>query len=156
MNKKQIKKLGDILTIANPLLCLLIVLLFYRTIINISIIICTYIIGNCIVQIIKGITDSSRPREGGKYEVIKIHGYSHKDGESCCSGHAMSAIICAYFLLFYINVLLSIPFIILGYICAWTRIKVKAHWLFDVILSNIIAITIMIISQWFLFCIEVL
>lgn len=136
---EKIKKLGDILTLLSPLVLILIIYLLngWKDIIVFVII---YGLGNLIVQIIKGIFDSPRPRETVGDHVIYVHGYSHKDGESCCSGHAMSAALPAYFTLFFIKPWwVSIPFLILAWVCAWTRVKVKAHWLLDVIISNIIA-----------------
>lgn len=146
-NKNILKKLGDILTIANPVLglVLLCVLKEYKAIILYSII---YVVGNLVCQVVKGICDSSRPREGGKYEVICIRGYSHKDGESCCSGHAMSAALPAYYFLVWTNFWFFTPLFLLSFLCAWTRVKIKAHWPFDVLLSNFLALTTVVYAKY--------
>lgn len=137
MNKNTIKLIGDITTALNPIGCsILTVFIDIKTFLSFAVI---YGLGTLIVQIIKGICDSDRPREGGEYQIIKIHGYSHNDGESCCSSHAISAALPAYFVLLWINFWWFIPFFIVSCICSWSRVRVKAHWLFDVILANIIA-----------------
>ena len=148
--KEIIKKLGDILTLVLPIIALPIIyilngwkdLLFFIAI---------YGLGNLIVQIIKGIFDSPRPRETVGDHVIYVHGYSHNDGESCCSGHAMSAALPAYFILFFIKPLwIFIPFFILSSLCAWTRVYVKAHWPLDVIISNVIAFNLNLLVAYML------
>lgn len=141
MSKDTIKRIGDIITITLPLITA-IVLTICNCCRDLILFVIIYIMGNLTCQFIKGICDSERPREGGKYEIIKIHGYSHNDGESCCSGHAMSAALPTYFLLLSGNFWYFIPAFVLSCICAWTRVKVKAHWVFDVVLSNIIALLV--------------
>ena len=137
MNK--IKKLGDVLTLALPIISIPVIWLLsgFKMVLFFAGI---YGIGNLIVQVLKGIFDEPRPRETIGDHIIYVHGYSHNDGESLCSGHAISACLPAYFCLFFIEPWwVFIPFLILSTICAWTRVKVKAHWPLDVIISNIIA-----------------
>lgn len=137
MNK--IKKLGDILTLALPISAIPVILFLtnWKVLILFAII---YGLGNLIVQILKGIFDEPRPRDTVGDHVIYVHGYSHNDGESLCSGHAMSACLPAYFSLFFIKPFwVFIPFLLLAWLCGWIRIKVKAHWFLDVFLSNLIA-----------------
>ena len=147
MNKEQIKKVGDILTVAIPIF-MSGYLLIYESCKSLITFLLVYIVGNLLCQIIKGICDTDRPREGGEYETIKIHGYSHNDGESCCSGHAMSAALPAYFALLWVDIWLFISLFIFSSVCAWTRVKVKAHWTFDVVLSNIIALVVNIVVAY--------
>ena len=142
MKKEYIKKLGDMLTLALPIALLPLIYFLKESPSNLKYLAFfagIYTLGNVIVQICKGIFDAPRPRESQEH-VIYVHGYSHKDGESCISGHAMSAALPAYFALFFIKPWwVFIPFLILAWVCAWTRVKVKAHWPLDVIISNIIA-----------------
>lgn len=136
---KIIKKLGDILTVILPIASIPTIwcLSNFRMLILFAGI---YLIGNLIVQILKGIFDEPRPRETKGDHVIYVHGYSHNDGESLCSGHAVSAALPAYFILFFIEPWWTfIPFLLFSWLCGWTRIKVKAHWFLDVFLSNLIA-----------------
>ena len=148
--KEAIKKLGDILTLALPIIALPIIYILNGWK-NLLIFVAIYGLGNLIVQIIKGIFDSPRPRETVGDHVIYVHGYSHNDGESCCSGHAMSAALPAYFILFFIKPLwIFIPFFILSSLCAWTRVYVKAHWPLDVIISNIIAFNLNLLVAYML------
>ena len=147
MNK--IKKLGDVLTLVLPLILVLVVGILYDWKLDIIFAI-VYGLGNLIVQICKGIFDAPRPRESQEH-VIYVHGYSHKDGESCISGHAMSAALPAYFILFFIKPLwIFIPFFILSSLCAWTRVYVKVHWPLDVIISNIIAFNLNLLVAYIL------
>jgi membrane-associated phospholipid phosphatase len=134
---ERIKILGDILTKALPLALALTIILQrdWRSLFYFGIV---YGAGMLLTQIIKGIFDAPRPRES-KEHVIYVRGYSHKDGESCISSHAMSACLPAFYLLFTGPIYLFIIYFILSSVCAWTRVKVKAHWPLDVILPNIIA-----------------
>ena len=135
---ERIKILGDILTKALPLALALTIILQkdWWSLLYFGIV---YGVGIGIVEILKGIFDAPRPRETVGDHVIYVHGWSHKDGESLCSSHAMSACLPAFYLLFTGPIYLFIIYFILSSICAWTRVKVKAHWLLDVILPNIIA-----------------
>ena len=144
-----IKKLGDITTALNPIACIIFILFYFDYKVLIGFII-TYAIGNILCQCIKGICDAKRPRDGGSHEVITIKPYSHEDGESCCSGHAMSSALPAYFILFCYEPIIFIPFFIINVICSWSRVYVKAHWLFDVLLSNIIAFFVMMTYAYIL------
>lgn len=147
MKKEYIKKLGDILTLALPIILLPITYIINNWKSTLLFVV-FYGLGNLIVQICKGIFDAPRPRESQEH-VIYVHGYSHKDGESCISGHAMSAALPAYFALFFIKPWwVFIPFLILAWVCAWTRVKVKAHWPLDVIISNIIAFNLNLLAAY--------
>lgn len=139
INSTFIKKMGDVLTKAIPISIIPVVyfLLGYKQIILCALI---YGVGMLVTEVLKGVFDAPRPRETVDDHVIYVHGYSHNDGESLCSSHAMSAALPAYFALFFIKPWwVCIPFILLAWLCAWTRVKVKAHWPLDVIISNIIA-----------------
>lgn len=139
MNKEIIKKLGDILTIALPIAAIPVIwsILGLKSIILFA---AVYGLGNLIVQVLKGIFDEPRPRDTTDDHVIYVHGWSMHDGNSLCSGHAMSACLPAYFCLFFIEPWwVFIPFLLLAWLCGWTRIYVKAHWFLDVFLSNLIA-----------------
>lgn len=139
MNKTVIKKLGDVLTLALPIAAVPVIwsISGLKSIILFAVV---YVLGNLIVQVLKGIFDEPRPRDTVGDHVIYVHGYSHNDGESLCSGHAMSACLPAYFCLFFIQPWwVFIPFLLLAWVCGWTRIYVKAHWFLDVFLSNLIA-----------------
>ena len=139
MNKNIIKKLGDVLTLALPISAVPVILAIsgLKSLILFAVV---YGLGNLIVQVLKGIFDEPRPRDTVGDHVIYVHGYSHNDGESLCSGHAMSACLPAYFCLFFIQPWwVFIPFLVLAWVCGWTRIYVKAHWFLDVFVSNLIA-----------------
>lgn len=156
MRQEYIKKLGDVLTLALPIALLPLIYFLNESPNNLKYLAFfagIYTLGNVIVQICKGIFDAPRPRESQEH-VIYVHGYSHKDGESCISGHAMSAALPAYFALFFMHPSwICIPFILLAWICAWTRVKVKAHWPLDVIISNIIAFNINLLVAYCLYVI---
>jgi len=139
MSNNAIKKLGDVLTRVLPIAAIPVIWILsgWKLLLVFAVI---YGVGNLIVQILKGIFDEPRPRETVGDHVIYVHGYSHNDGESLCSGHAMSACLPAYFCLFFVQPWwVFIPFFILAELCGWTRIRVKAHWPLDVFLSNLIA-----------------
>lgn len=148
--KNFIKKLGDVLTILLPVASLPLVY-FINGWVSTVFLVVVYIIGNLIVQLIKGVCDSPRPRENKGDHVIYIHGYSHNDGESCCSGHAVSAALPTYFVMFFISpTWVFIPFFVLSCVCSWTRVYVKAHWILDVMLSNIIALNLNLLLAYIL------
>lgn len=152
MKKEYIKKLGDILTLALPITMIALIGILYGWKEG-ALFAIIYGVGNLIVQICKGIFDAPRPRESQEH-VIYVHGYSHDDGESCISGHSMSAALPAYFALFFIKPWwVFIPFLILSTICAWTRVYVKAHWPLDVIISNIIALNLNLLAAYIVICI---
>lgn len=143
-----IKKLGDVLTLVLPITALPVIYFLsgWKALIVFAVV---YGLGNLIVQILKGIFDEPRPRETVGDHVIYVHGYSHNDGESLCSGHAMSACLPAYFCLFFIQPWwVFIPFLILAWVCGWTRIYVKAHWFLDVFLSNLIAFNCCLLTAY--------
>lgn len=146
MNK--IKKLGDVLTLALPIISIPVIWLLsgFKMVLFFAGI---YGIGNLIVQVLKGIFDEPRPRETIGDHIIYVHGYSHNDGESLCSGHAISACLPAYFCLFFIEPWwVFIPFLLLAWVCAWTRWYVKAHWFLDIFLSNLIAFNCCLLSAY--------
>jgi len=143
-----IKKLGDVLTLLLPIAALPVIFFLsgWKLLVLFAVV---YGIGNLIVQILKGIFDEPRPRDTVGDHVIYVHGYSHKDGESLCSGHSMSACLPAYFCLFFIQPwYVFIPFLLLAWLCGWTRIKVKAHWFLDVFLSNLIAFNCCLLAAY--------
>lgn len=153
MKKEYIKKLGDILTLALPI-ALLPITYFIGTWKSTLLFAVIYGLGNLITQLLKYIFDAPRPREMSGDHVIYVHGWSLDDGNSLCSGHAMSAALPAYFALFFIKPWwVFIPFLILSTICAWTRVKVKAHWPLDVIISNIIAFNLNLLAAYIIICI---
>ena len=109
-----IKKLGDVLTLLLPISALPVIFFLsgWKLLVLFAIV---YGIGNLIVQILKGIFDEPRPRNTVGDHVIYVHGYSHKDGESFISGHAMSACLPAYFCLFLVQPWwVFIPFLVLA------------------------------------------
>lgn len=156
MIKKYIKKLGDVLTLLLPIAGIPViwclsgwkVLLVFAGV---------YGIGNLIVQILKGIFDEPRPRDTVGDHVIYVHGWSMNDGNSLCSGHAMSAALPAYFCLFFVSPWwVFIPFLVLAWVCGWTRIYVKAHWFLDVFISNLIAFNCCLLVAYILQVFKVL
>ena len=150
--KNIIKKLGDVLTILLPVSALPVIyfLCGLRDLISFVVV---YAIGNLVVQLLKGIFDAPRPRDS-KEHVLYIHGYSHGDGESFLSGHAMSAALPAYYILFFVKPLwVCLPFLLLAWICAWTRVFVKAHWPLDVVSANLVAF---FLNICFAYCVSVL
>ncbi len=143
-----VNKLGDVLTVLLPISAIPVVWLLSGWKLLLVFIV-VYGLGNLIVQILKGIFDEPRPRETVGDHVIYLHGYSHKDGDSLCSGHAMSACVPAYFCLFFVLPWwVFIPFLVLAWVCGWTRIYVKAHWFLDVFLSNLIAFNCCLLTAY--------
>ena len=71
--KHIIKKLGDVLTILLPVSALPVIYFMcgLRELISFVII---YVIGNLVVQLLKGIFDAPRPRDS-KEHILYIHGY---------------------------------------------------------------------------------
>ena len=150
--KNIIKKLGDVLTILLPVSALPVIyfLCGLRELFSFVII---YAIGNLVVQLLKGIFDAPRPMDSIEH-VLYIHGYSHEDGESFLSGHSMSASLPAYYILFFVKPLwICLPFILLAWTCAWTRVYVKAHWPLDVVSANLVSF---FLNICFAYCINVL
>jgi membrane-associated phospholipid phosphatase len=148
MNKKIIKKLGDVLTLALPISAIP-VIWSISGLRALFLFVGIYGLGNLIVQVLKGIFDEPRPRDTVGDHVIYVHGWSMTDGNSLCSGHAMSACLPAYFCLFFIEPWwVFIPFLVLAWVCGWTRIKVKAHWFLDVFVSNLIAFNCCLLAAY--------
>ena len=148
MSKDAIKKLGDVLTLALPIAAIPVVwwLAGWKILIVYAVV---YGLGNLIVQILKGIFDEPRPRETVGDHVIYVHGYSHNDGESLASGHAVSAALPAYICLFFVKPWwVFITFLFLAELCGWTRIRVKAHWPLDVVVSNLIAFNCSLLAAY--------
>lgn len=152
MYKDLVKKIGDVTTVLNPVATIPVSYMFcgWKGIIVYAII---YGLGAIISQVLKGIFDSPRPRDS-KEHVIYIHGYSHKDGESFLSQHSMSASLPAYYILFFVKPLwICLPFILLAWTCAWTRVYGKAHWPLDVVSANLVSF---FLNICFAYCINVL
>lgn len=150
MNKDIIKKIGDITTVVNPI-AMLPVAYFLCGWKGLVIYAATYGLSALISQILKGIFDAPRPRDSQQEHVLYIHKYSHKDGESFLSQHAMSACAPAAFALFFVSPLwIFIPFFIVAVICSWTRVYVKAHWPLDVIAACLLTFNCCLLAAYIL------
>lgn len=150
MSKDAVKKLGDVLTVALPVAAIPVIwsLSGWKALIVFAVV---YGLGNLIVQVLKGIFDEPRPRETVGDHVIWVHGYSHSDGDSLASGHAVSAALPAYFCLFFVAPWwVFIPFTLLAWTCGWCRIYIKAHWFLDVFVSNLIAFNCCLLAAYIL------
>lgn len=147
--KNFVKKLGDVLTVINPLIMLILsyILCSWYGVLYFSII---YLISIGISQILKGIFDSPRPRDTVDDHVIYVRGYSHNDGESFLSQHMVSAFAPVAYALFFINPWwVFLPFFVTGSLCGWTRVYVKAHWILDVVSAGILTLIVGITVRYF-------
>lgn len=148
MSKKEVKTLGDVLTVLLPLAGVAVIWLIsgWKTLLVYA---GVYGLGTIAVEVLKGIFDEPRPRETVGDHVIWVHGWSHSDGESLASGHAVSAALPAYFCLFFVAPWwVFIPFTLLAWTCGWCRIYVKAHWLLDIVVSNMIAFNTSLLAAY--------
>lgn len=146
--KNFIKKLGDWTTVINPV-AMVILALFLTGWKGLLIYTAIYGLSALISQILKGIFDSPRPRNTVGDHVLYVHGYSHKDGESFLSQHAMSACAPAAYALFFLKPWwIFIPFLFVAIVCSWTRVYVKAHWTLDVISAFLLTFNVGLLAAY--------